>query len=219
MLMNLILLGPPGIGKGTQGDILSERLGIPKISAGQMMREEAKRNTPLGKMIKAHIDHGELVPDRTTMEMMDKRLRRPDCARGFILDGFPRTLAQAEALGKITRIDVVLNLAASGEEIMERISGRLTCRKCGEIYHKKFAKPKKGGVCDKCMGELYVREDQEADVVRRRFQVYEKETRPLIEYYKRKGILKNVKAEGSIEDVAKLVGKAVDDFMKVTKAA
>ncbi len=214
MTMNIILLGPPGIGKGTQGDILAAKLGLPKISAGQMMREEAAKGTKLGRMIKAYIDRGELVPDETTMKMMDARLCRPNCGKGFILDGFPRTLAQARALGKIACIDLVLNLSAPRKELIERIAGRLTCSRCGEIYHVKFSPSKREGECDRCGEALYAREDQKEAVVGKRLEVYEKETKPLTEFYKKRGLLKNVKAAGSINEVARLVEKAINDFRK-----
>lgn len=208
------MLGPPGIGKGTQADMLSAKLRVPKISTGDMMREEAAKGTELGRKVKAYMDRGELVPDSTTIELMRKGLDRPDCRKGFMLDGFPRTLAQAKALEKITAIDLVLNLAASKREIIERITGRLTCRKCGEIYHVKFAKPKKEGVCDKCGGELYRREDQKEAVVKKRIEVYERETKPLIEFYRKKGILRNVDAKGNKNEVSKRISKAIDEFMK-----
>lgn len=216
--MNIILLGPPGIGKGTQGDILATRLGIPKISGGDMLREEGNKGTTLGQEIKTYMDRGELVHDLVVMEIMRQRLKRPDCKNGFILDGFPRTLEQAEALEKMITIDLVLNLAAPRKELLARMAGRLTCRQCGGIYHVKFSPPKKKGVCDKCGGELYVREDQKEGVVSKRLEVYEKETRPLTEYYKKKGLLKNVNATGAIEEVSARVQKTVDYFRKKGEA-
>lgn len=212
--MNLILLGPPGIGKGTQAEILSSELGIPKISTGDMMREEAAKGMELGKKVKAYMDRGELVPDEVAMKIMKKRLGQKDCSSGFILDGFPRTIAQARELEKISKIDLVLNLSASRKEIVERIAGRLTCKSCGEIYHSRHSPPRTKGKCDKCGGGLYQREDQKAEVVERRIEVYEEQTKPLISYYENKGILVNVDAKGSKEEVAKKAAKAVDAFTK-----
>ncbi len=212
--MNIILLGPPGIGKGTQADVLAARLHLTKICTGDMMRAEAAKGTPLGRKVKGYMDRGELVPDIITIEIVRKRLARPDCRKGFIFDGFPRTLAQAKGLEKAARIDMVLNFKAPRREIMERITGRLTCRFCGEIYHKKFARPKKNGACDKCSGKLYQREDQKEEVVRTRLLVYEKQTRPLIAYYRKKRLLFDIDAKGRKEDVAKRTWKVIDAFIK-----
>lgn len=212
--MNLVLLGPPGIGKGTQADMLASKLRIPKISSGDILREEARKGTALGKKIKAYMNRGDLVPDEVVMEIVKQRLLRPDCRNGFILDGFPRTIAQAEYVEKIAKIDLVLNLSASKKELIERMAGRLTCRECGEIYHSKSSPPKKDGICDRCGGGLYQREDQKAEVVERRIEVYERQTKPLISYYKNKGILANIDAKGGKDEVAKNVEKAVDNFRK-----
>lgn len=215
--MNIILLGPPGIGKGTQGDIIAARFGIPKISGGDMLREETRKATTLGQEIKTCIDRGELVTDIVVMEIMRQRLRRPDCKNGFILDGFPRTLEQAEALERMITIDLALNLTAPRKELLARMAGRLTCRQCGGIFHVKFNPPKRKGVCDKCGGELYIREDQKESVVIKRLEIYEKETKPLTEYYKKKELLKNVNATGAIEDVSARVQRTIDDFKKGVK--
>lgn len=212
--MNLILLGPPGIGKGTQAETLAAKLRIPKICTGDMMREEAKRRTELGKVMRGYMERGELVPDNITIEIVRKRLRRLDCKKGFILDGFPRTIEQAKALEKIADIDIVMNLTAPKREVMERITGRLTCRKCGEIYHVKFSRPKANGACDKCGSELYCREDQEEAIVRKRIDVYERETKPLIEFYRKKGILRNVDAKGNKNEVSKRISKTINELMK-----
>jgi len=212
--MNIILLGPPGIGKGTQADTLAAKLRIHKICTGDIMREEAKKGSLLGKKVKAYMDRGELVPDAIVISIMKKRLSRNDCKRGFILDGIPRTTAQAKALEKTARIDLVINLTAPENEIIERITGRLTCRYCGEIYHVKFARPKKHGACDKCSGELYRREDQKEAIVKKRLEEYDKKTRPLIEYYRKKKLLFNVDASGSKDGVAKRIWKVIDAFTK-----
>jgi len=211
--MKIILLGPPGIGKGTHGDMLSAKLKIPKICTGDMLRSETKKGTAVGKKAKVYMDRGELVPDSVVLKIMKSVLNG---RKDFILDGFPRTLAQAKSLDKLG-IDVVINLVAPEKEIMERITGRLTCGYCGEIYHHKFAKPKKSGMCDKCSGQLYVREDQKAGVVRKRLDVYAKLTRPLVKYYKNKGVLLEINVSGSIDEVRRRVWKSVDGYMKKNK--
>lgn len=212
--MKIILLGAPGIGKGTHGDMLSAKLKIPKICTGDMLRNEAKKGTAIGKRAKEYMDRGDLVPDSVVLEIMESAL---DGRKDFILDGFPRTLAQAKSLEKTFAIDMVINFVAPEKEIMERVTGRLTCGYCGEIYHHKFAKPKKSGMCDKCSGQLYVREDQKAGVVRKRLDVYEKLTRPLVDYYKRKGMLLEVNVSGAIDEVKRRVWKSVYDYIKKNK--
>ncbi|MCX6818023.1 MAG: nucleoside monophosphate kinase [Candidatus Aenigmarchaeota archaeon] len=212
--MKIILLGAPGIGKGTHGDMLSVKLKIPKICTGDMLRSETKKGTAVGKKAKVYMDRGDLVPDSVVLEIMENAL---DGRKDFILDGFPRTLAQAKSLEKTFAIDMVINFVAPNKEVMERVTGRLTCGYCGEIYHHKFAKPKKSGTCDKCNGQLYVREDQKADVVRKRLDVYEKLTRPLVDYYKKKGMLLEINVSGSIEDVKRGVWKSVNDYIKKNK--
>jgi len=215
--MNIILLGPPGIGKGTQAIMLSEKLGIPKITTGDIMREEAKNGTELGKKVEDYMNRGELVPDRTVIKIMSKRLSSKDCKKGFVLDGFPRTLVQAGGLEKITKIDLVLNLSAPKKDLIERMAGRLTCRSCGSIYHRKYSPPKKPNVCDACGGGLYRREDQKESIIKKRLEVYERQTKPLTEYYKKRGLLKNINAEGTKEEVAKTVGKVIKNFMVKSK--
>lgn len=212
--MNMIFLGPPGIGKGTHANIVSEKYGLPKISTGEIMREEVKEGTELGKEVQEYMDSGELVPDEVVIEIIRKRVNEDDCRNGFILDGFPRTIRQAEELGEITKIDLVLNLTAPHEVIIERITGRLTCRKCGCIYHVKNMPPKTEGKCDKCRGELYHRVDQTNEAVERRLKVYDESTKPLIEYYEAKEILRNVNVEGGKEEVAERIDKVIDDFRK-----
>jgi len=212
--MRIVLLGPPGIGKGTHGDMLSAKLKIPKICTGDMLRDETKKGTTIGKKAKAYMDRGELVPDVLVLEIMKKDIRD---RKNFILDGFPRTLVQARSLEKATSVDMVINFVAPDKEIMERVTGRLTCGYCGEIYHHRFAKPKKSGICDKCSGQLYVREDQKAGVVRKRLDVYAKLTRPLVNYYRKRGVLLEINVSGSIEGVSRRVWKCVDDYMKKNK--
>ena len=209
--MKLILLGPPGVGKGTHGDDMAERYGIPKISTGDILRDEVKKETELGLKARKYMDAGKLVPDELVIEMLKKRIAQPDCEKGFILDGFPRTLAQAEALEGITKIDLVVNFVASDETIIKRITNRWTCRKCKTIYNTLFIPPKVPGICDKCGGELYQREDQKEKIVKQRLKTYEKETKPLIDYYQKKGMVANLDAEGEKVVVSKRAFKLLDN--------
>ena len=207
--MNLIFLGSPGVGKGTHGDLVSKKLGIPKISTGDIFREEVKSGSDIGKKIKALLDAGNLMPDEMTVEILKKRVSQKDCNNGFILDGFPRTIRQAEELQKIAKIDRVINFVLERKSILERLAGRWTCKNCQAIYHEKHLKPKKEGVCDKCEGQLYQREDQTTEAIEKRLEIYDKETKPLIDFYKKKGLLVDVDCEGGIEEVSPRVFKAI----------
>jgi adenylate kinase len=211
--MKMIFLGAPGVGKGTHAGRIAEYYKIPKISTGEIFREEIKQGTELGKKANEYIENGQLVPDEIVIGMLKNELSKDDNKEGFILDGFPRTLEQAEALDQISEMDLVMNLVASHETIIARISNRLTCRKCQAIYNILFIKPKKEGVCDKCGGELYQREDQKPAVVKERLDVYEKQTAPLIDYYRKKGILVEVDVEGDVDTVHKRVLAAIEDYM------
>jgi len=188
--MKIILLGSPGVGKGTYAAAMKERLGVPHISTGDLFRENIKNQTELGKKAEQYVKSGDLVPDEITIGMLKERIKDE---KGFLLDGFPRTTPQADALSEITRIDLVLNFVADHEVIIQRLSGRRICRNCGAIYHMKNIKPKVEGVCDKCSGELYQREDEKPDVIKERLKIYEEKTAPLIDYYQKKGLLKTVK--------------------------
>ena len=199
--MNIVLLGPPGVGKGTYAGKLSERYGIPHISTGDILREEIKRDSELGRKVKKYVERGELVPDSIIIEVIKERLATGDCRKGFILDGFPRTLNQARALDNIVRVDVVFNFVAPKEVIIERLSGRRICRKCGAIYHIRYKPPKKPGVCDICGGELYQREDDKPEVIERRLEVYKEQTAPLIDYYSKKGLLVDIDASKEVDEV------------------
>ncbi|MDI9641986.1 MAG: adenylate kinase [Archaeoglobales archaeon] len=204
--MNLILLGAPGAGKGTQAKIITDNFKIPQISTGDMLREAVAKGTELGKKAREYMNQGKLVPDEVVIGIVKERLKQKDCENGFILDGFPRTIAQAEALDTMMselgkKIDAVININVSEDEIVKRIVNRRICEKCGAIYHLIYDPPKKSGVCDKCGGELYQRDDDKEEVVRERFKVYRKNTEPLIEYYKRKGILYEVDGTKDIEKV------------------
>jgi len=188
--MNIILLGSPGVGKGTYATELSKRLNIPHISTGDIFRKHMAESTELGVKTKEFIDKGQLVPDSITIEMTKQEFEK--CPNGFLLDGFPRTIAQAEAF-ETTKINMVLNFIADDEIIIQRLSGRRTCKQCSAIFHIKNIPPKKEGVCDKCGGELYQRDDEKPEVIKNRLDVYNKQTKPLIDYYKGKGLLKEVK--------------------------
>ncbi|MCD6492744.1 MAG: adenylate kinase [Archaeoglobaceae archaeon] len=213
--MNLILLGGPGAGKGTQAKLIVEKYKIPQISTGDMLREAVKQGTELGKKAKEYMDKGELVPDEIVIGIVKERLKQSDCDRGFILDGFPRTIAQAEALDKILdeigkKIDAVINIQVPEEEIVKRIVNRRTCKNCGAIYHLIYSPPKEPNKCDKCGGELYQRDDDKEETVRERLRVYREQTEPLIEYYQKKGILYNVDGTKDINGVFEEIKSILD---------
>jgi len=193
--MKIILLGPPGAGKGTYASRLTPTLKLPHISSGNMVRQEIKAQTQLGNLMKEYSDKGKLGPDEIMIKILAKRLKKPDCKKGCILDGFPRTIKQAEALEKIMKIDLVINLNVPDQIIITRLSNRLTCKKCGTIYNKLTLKPKKDNICDECGGELCQREDDKPEVIQERLNVYRKKTEPLIEYYKKKDLLKDVSCD------------------------
>ena len=199
--MRIILLGPPGAGKGTQAEKLSQYLGVPRISTGDILRHNVTGNTELGKKAKSYMDAGKLVPDDIVMPMMERRLKEPDAKKGFILDGFPRTIAQADALAKITPIDSVISLFLEPEELIKRNTGRRVCPKDDTVYHIWMNPPKKTGICDKCGTPLIIRADDREDVVRKRIETYEKQTAPLIKYYRDRGLLKEVYASGLIDEI------------------
>lgn len=190
--MNLIFLGPPGAGKGTMAFRAKEHYSIPHISTGDLFRAAIKNQTDLGKKVKSIIDAGDLVPDELTTAIVEERLKQGDTAKGFILDGFPRTLPQAESLKKIINIDTVVNFTVTEEEVIRRLSGRRVCRSCGESFHVEFIPPAKEGVCDKCGGELYTRDDDRIEAIKNRLSVYASSTEPLISFYRNEGTLKDV---------------------------
>jgi adenylate kinase len=210
MGMKLILLGAPGAGKGTQAEILSEKLGIPTISTGNILRAAIQDGTPIGLQAKSYMDAGQLVPDAVIIGVVAQRLEQADCAKGFILDGVPRTLGQAEALDKAgVTFDHVVSIEISDQEIEERMSGRRVCSKCGAPYHVKAKPPKTEGVCDSCGGALVQREDDKAETVRHRLAVYHKETEPLKGYYEGKGILSPVANQATIEGTTQGIMEAL----------
>ncbi|NTV23778.1 MAG: adenylate kinase [Nanoarchaeota archaeon] len=199
--MKLVFLGPPGAGKGTQANLLSRECGIPHISTGDIFRENIKNNTELGKLAKSYTDRGLLCPDEVTNRMVEKRLKERDCEKGFILDGYPRTIPQAEFLYKIIKLDKVIDFSLPDDIIVERISGRRTCAACQTSYHIRYNKPKKADTCDKCQGKLVQREDERPEVIMKRIEVYNLQTSPLIDFYKKKGLLSSIDARQGIEDI------------------
>ncbi len=192
--MRILVLGSPGVGKGTYTTALVKKKGYVHVSTGDLFRDNIKNRTELGLKVKEYLDSGALVPDELTVAMVRARLSQDDCKeKGFVLDGFPRRLAQAHALEEITPIDLVLEFSADHEVIMARLTGRMICRSCGTIYHKLNIRPKQEGVCDECSGELYVREDDKPESVEKRLALYQEKTAPLIGYYKEKGLLRSLK--------------------------
>jgi len=213
--MNLILLGPPGAGKGTQAQMIVERYHIPQISTGDILRKTVKEGTPLGKKAKAFMDQGQLVPDEVVIGIIDGRLRAPDCNPGFILDGFPRTIAQAEALQPILNkmgksIDHVINVEVDTEELVRRLTGRRTCKNCGAMFHILFHPPKVEGICDRCGGTLYQREDDKEETIRIRLNEYQKQTAPLIQYYQLKNSLRSIQGVGGQEEIFERIIRLLD---------
>tara|TARA_Y100000310_G_C20445498_1_gene698191 strand:+ start:90 stop:743 length:654 start_codon:yes stop_codon:yes gene_type:complete len=198
--MKIALFGSPGVGKGTYASKLKEIYNIPHISTGDLFRAEIKQQTELGKKAKEYMDKGALVPDEITIGMLKNRLDKQDCQNGFLLDGFPRTVEQAEALDKITTLDAIINYFADDKVIIQRLSDRRLCRKCGAIYNLKNVPPKQEGICDKCGGEIYQRDDDKPKSIKERLEVYRTQTKPVLEYYEKKGLLQKVDANTSITD-------------------
>lgn len=211
--MNVILLGVPGIGKGTYASFLSERYNIHHTSSGDLFREAVEKKTEIGKKAEKYMNEGKLVPDEITIPFVKERLEKEDCKQGFFLDGYPRTIPQAEALDKFKKIDKVLNFVASEDIIMDRLGGRRTCKECGSTFHVKNRPPKVRGVCDNCGGELYQREDDTPGAIKKRNREYEMKTMPLIEYYTKKGLLVNIDANPPIEEVKKIIAQC-DEALK-----
>ncbi|MBI1813628.1 MAG: adenylate kinase [Deltaproteobacteria bacterium] len=204
--MQVILIGPPGVGKGTQAKLLQERFQLPHISSGDLLRAAVKRKTETGLQAKRYMDRGELVPNPLVVSIIEERVREADCQPGFILDGFPRNVAQAEALAPMLasvakQVDHVISLIVPREEIIKRLSGRRTCRECGAMYHIIFNPPVNTGLCNKCNGELYQRDDDQEDTIVARLDVFQRETEPLLAYYRTRSLLREVDGVGSSEQV------------------
>lgn len=204
--MRAILLGPPGAGKGTQAETIVNEFKVPHVSTGDMFRKNIKEETELGKQVKAYLDKGALVPDELTVEIVKDRIMQSDCSNGFLLDGFPRTIEQANALDRVLsemgqKLDFVINIQVDPKLLVERAVGRRICKDCGQTYHLTFNKPKKEGICDKCGGELYQRKDDTEETVANRINVYQEQTQPLIEYYTKKGIILDINGEQPIDKV------------------
>jgi adenylate kinase len=204
--VRLVLVGPPGAGKGTQAEFIAAHLAVPKISTGDIFRANVTSGTPLGLKARQYMDAGQLVPDEVTIDMVRDRLAEPDAGDGFLLDGFPRTVPQAVALDKLVAdlgagIDVVLELVVDDDEVIRRLSGRRTCRGCGKIWHVEFDQTLREGICDRCGGELFQRDDDLAETVAERLRVYARDTAPLVDYYGAQGKLVGIDATGPVEDV------------------
>jgi len=212
--MNIILIGPPGAGKGTQAKRMTERLGVLQISTGDMFRAAVKEGTPMGLKAKTCMDKGELVPDDVVIGVVDERLQKPDCKPGFILDGFPRTLDQAKALDELldkmnSKLDHVVVIEVPDDNLVGRLTGRRTCRGCGYMHHITFDPPKKEGVCDKCGSELYQRDDDQEETIRERLTTYHSQTSPLIDYYSQKGIVRKIDGTKNMQEVQDAVKAAI----------
>ena len=210
--MRLVLVGPPGAGKGTQAQFIAEHLQVPKISTGDIFRANVGQGTELGLLAKTYMDKGDLVPDDVTIEMVRNRISEPDAVGGFLLDGFPRTVPQAEVLDSLlaetgVKLDVVLELVVEDDEVIRRLSGRRTCRTCNHIWHIDFDPPSVEGVCDLDGGELYQRDDDQAETIANRLKVYANETAPLVGYYASRGLLVGIDATGPVDDVTQ---RAID---------
>jgi len=213
--MRIILLGPPGAGKGTQAKDLVQKYGIPQISTGDILRKNLAEKTPLGLEAKKYMDKGELVPDSVVVGIVKERLKEADCSKGYILDGFPRTVPQAQALDAAlsemgTPLDRVLSIEVPDEELVQRLGGRRTCRSCQAGYHVKFKPSKSDGKCDACGGELYQRDDDQEEAIKNRLKVYQSSTAPLIDYYKGKGLLKGINGVGGMKEILDRMVKALE---------
>jgi adenylate kinase len=213
--MRIVLLGPPGAGKGTQASTLAESQGVPHVASGDLFREHQLKGTELGQLVRSYIEQGQLVPDEVTIRMINQRIDEPDCVNGVVLDGFPRTTAQATALGNLfesrgSKLERVLYIRVSEEELVQRLGGRILCRGCQTPYNLVSLPPKTSGLCDRCGGELYQRPDDTPEAVRNRIRVYLEETAPLIDYYREKGILREVDGEQKVDQVAKALHASLE---------
>jgi len=212
--MRVVFLGPPGAGKGTQAKSLQEKYGICQVSTGDILRKAVREHAPLGKQAAGYLDKGELVPDGVMLKLVAERLQEKDCEKGFILDGFPRTVPQAEGLGQILRdsglgLDFVFCIQLPQGVLIQRLSGRRTCKKCGGLYHTLLNPPKREGLCDSCGGELYQRQDDREETIAARLRVFETQTAPLVDYYRMKGLLREINGVGSPEEIRSRVFQAL----------
>jgi adenylate kinase len=217
--VNAIIFGAPGAGKGTYSTRMQNQLGVDVIAMGDIFRESVKQNTPLGKKVKSFVEKGALVPDDVVVEVLKERLSKVPKGKGFLLDGFPRTIEQADTLEKITKIDVILQLDVSDEIIVQRLTSRRLCKNCGTVYNIRFLKPKKEGICDKCGGSLYQRADDNEEVIRNRLQVYKTQTEPLIAYYQKKKIPFIVSKAKSVDQPPEPMVEAMMEGLKKLKLA
>ena len=217
--VRVVLLGPPGAGKGTQAKLLQDEFGACQISTGDILRKAVAEQTTLGKEAAGYINRGALVPDDVIVNLVAERLKEPDCEKGFILDGFPRTIPQAQGLDRILKtmglsLNGVLSVQVPESIIIERLAGRRTCRSCGALSHMVFNPPKKAGVCDRCGGELYQRDDDREQTIANRLKVYEKQTAPLANYYRERGLLREIDGVGEVDDIRARVTKALGDVLR-----
>ena len=209
--MKIILLGAPGAGKGTQAEVISQKLNIPSLSTGNMLREAQKKGTPLGQQAKSYMESGQLVPDELVIGIIKERMAQPDCAGGFILDGFPRTVAQAEALDQMgVAIDRVIEIDVPDEAIVTRMSGRRVCEGCGASYHLTHNPPAAEGVCDKCDGKLVTRKDDDPKTVQQRLETYHRQTQPLVDYYQKAGKLRTIDGNQPLEEASAAILRALE---------
>jgi adenylate kinase len=216
MVMNIVVLGPPGVGKGTYSGFLSKKYSIPNISVGDLFRNAIKKQTELGKRIKNYVSSGDLVPDEIVIELVKNRLEEADCKKGFLLDGYPRTVPQAKAMMKFKKIDVALNFVAPDEVIMDRIGGRRTCSKCGAIYHIKNVPPTIEGICDNCTGRLVQRADEKPEVIKNRLEVYRKKTKPVADYLRKQDLVADIDANYPIEEIDKIIAQCEKHLSKLS---
>lgn len=214
--LNLVLLGPPGAGKGTQAKMLTDKYKIPQVSTGDILRKAAAAGTGLGKKAKTYMDKGDLVPDEVVIGLVRERIKEPDCENGYILDGFPRTVKQAESLDTILEemgggLSHVVSIEVVEDELVKRLTGRRTCKKCGAMYHVMFDPPEIKDICNKCGGELYQRDDDKQETIVSRLKVYKEQTEPLISYYNDRGLTKNIPGTGEIRDIFERIIEILDN--------